>query len=121
MKEEDILDLPEQMEEAPPDYKVLRFAALACFLLALVARFDDWPYQAALILTGTLLFLLWSVLRFMGFRNKKAYEYFYFPARLLLVSGLAIRYLSYWKYDQYLVYTSLSLFLIGFIVSMRDR
>ena len=120
-KDEEILDYPQRPEKKLKEFKLVRILALACFILALLFRFFNWPGHVSLIIAGAVLFMIWSVLRYFSLPVKTWSERIYLPGRILLVSGLTIRYSTYWAFDKYLVYAGLGLFLIGLFISFREK
>ena len=118
---QEILDYPETPRKEVKEFKLIRILALASFIVALFMRFMHWPGHVYLIIAGALFFMLWSVLRFIYLEQKTLSEKIYLPGRILLVSGLTIRYSTYWLYDKYLVYIGLVLFVLGVFFSFREK
>jgi len=121
VSEDEILDLPERKTQNREEFKWVRVLALLFFILALTLKFIDAPGHLLSILAGSFFFILWAILRFVKLPKKELSEYFYLPARLLLVSGLSIRYIWHWKFDYLLVYTGLAFFVVGWILTLRAK
>ena len=118
---DDILDLPEKSERKIDRFKGVRIAALGSFIIALFLRNMAWPWHPLFIVLGSAFFLIWAGLRFYHMKNRRRSESLYLPARILLISGLSIRYLGYWQYDYLLVYSGLALFVLGWIFAWKER
>lgn len=119
-EDSEILDYPNRPKKNAREYKLVRILALSAFILALAFRLFQWPGHVSLIIIGAGLFLVWSILRYMALPKKPLSEKLYLPGRILLVSGLTIRYSTFWIYDKYLVYVGLLLFLTGLLISFRE-
>lgn len=121
-EQDEILDLPEEKPEKYGwrDFKWLRMLALIFFILALFFRFNLWAGQFIFILLGVLLFCIWSILKFVFTKNKKAFDWLYLIGRVGLVFGLAFRFIYDLSFSPYLVYASMAILIVAFWLHSRS-
>lgn len=99
--------------------KYVRYIAVLCFIIGLLLRLGGSRFTSEFLVAGGVFFIVWSVGRLISRYRYSKLEWLVFPGRVLLVSGLVIRYLSDWSVAVWLVLTGLILWSSAIMLSLN--
>jgi hypothetical protein len=98
----------------------LRYLAVLSFIVGLLMRLESDTRASAFLIAGTVIFVVWSAGRFLSRYRYSKLEWLIFPGRVLLISGLFLRYFSDWRYAIWLVLAGLFLWSFAIMLSINS-
>jgi hypothetical protein len=100
--------------------KYVRYLAVLCFIIGLLLRLGGGSFTSEFLMAGGMFFIVWSTGRFLTRYRYSKLEWLVFPGRVLLISGLVMRYLSDWSIAVWLVLAGLVLWSSAIMLSFNS-